>query len=42
LATVICEKPFTPTYKEAAELVDLAKKQNKFLAVYQSTQSLLP
>ncbi|KAL4980150.1 hypothetical protein BDW66DRAFT_125741 [Aspergillus desertorum] len=33
---VICEKPFTPTYREAAELVEIAKKQNKFLAVYQN------
>lgn len=30
------EKPFVPTYKEAEELVALAQKQNKLLAVYQS------
>ncbi|RJE25235.1 hypothetical protein PHISCL_02448 [Aspergillus sclerotialis] len=33
---VVVEKPFTPTYKEAAELNDIAKKQNKLLAVYQN------
>ncbi|KAI9369690.1 hypothetical protein BJX61DRAFT_133587 [Aspergillus egyptiacus] len=33
---VICEKPFTPTYKEAEELVAIAKKQNRHLAVYQN------
>ena len=33
---VVCEKPFTPTYKEAEELVALAEKQGKLLAVYQS------
>ncbi|KAL3471266.1 hypothetical protein BJX99DRAFT_237917 [Aspergillus californicus] len=33
---VICEKPFTPTAKEADDLVAIAKKQNKFLAVYQN------
>ncbi|KAJ5908356.1 hypothetical protein N7495_001038 [Penicillium taxi] len=33
---VVCEKPFTPTYKEAADLVSIAKKQNKLLAVYQN------
>ncbi|KAJ5716423.1 hypothetical protein N7493_008334 [Penicillium malachiteum] len=33
---VICEKPFTPTYKEAADLVAIANKQNKLLAVYQN------
>lgn len=37
--TVVCEKPFTPTTQEADELVALAKKQNKLLAVYQSTFS---
>ncbi|KAB8237567.1 hypothetical protein BDV23DRAFT_150029 [Aspergillus alliaceus] len=33
---VVCEKPFTPTTREADELVALAKKQNKLLAVYQN------
>ncbi|PKY07281.1 putative dehydrogenase [Aspergillus campestris IBT 28561] len=33
---VVCEKPFTPTTKEADELVALAKKQNKQLAVFQN------
>lgn len=33
---VVVEKPFTPTHQEADELVALAKKQNKLLAVYQS------
>lgn len=33
---VVCEKPFTPTSKEAEELVALAKKQDKVLAVYQN------
>ncbi|CDM35908.1 hypothetical protein DTO013E5_5421 [Penicillium roqueforti] len=33
---VVCEKPFTPTSKEADELVALAKKNNKQLAVYQN------
>ncbi|CAK47149.1 hypothetical protein ASPNIDRAFT_54874 [Aspergillus niger ATCC 1015] len=33
---VVCEKPFTPTTQEADELVALAKKQNKLLAVYQN------
>lgn len=37
--TVVCEKPFTPTHKEAEGLVAIAKKQNKHLAVYQSTSS---
>lgn len=40
-ATVVCEKPFTPTFKEAEELVAIANKQNKLLAVYQSTSSYL-
>lgn len=31
---VICEKPFVPTYKEALELFDLAKKNNLILKVY--------
>jgi predicted dehydrogenase len=33
---VVCEKPFTPTFKEADELVAIANKQNKLLAVYQN------
>ena len=33
---VVVEKPFTPTYKEAQELVELAKRQNRLLTVYQS------
>lgn len=33
---VVVEKPFVPTYKEAEELVALADKQNKLLAVYQN------
>lgn len=33
---VIVEKPFTVTVKEAQELIDLAKKQNKILSVYQN------
>lgn len=33
---VVCEKPFTPTSHEADELVALADKQKKLLAVYQS------
>ncbi|KNG81672.1 NAD binding Rossmann fold oxidoreductase [Aspergillus nomiae NRRL 13137] len=33
---VVCEKPFTPTTQEAEELVALAEKQNKLLAVYQN------
>ncbi|KAJ5833602.1 hypothetical protein N7474_001913 [Penicillium riverlandense] len=33
---VVCEKPFTPTSKEADELVALANKQNKLLAVFQN------
>ncbi|RAL14408.1 putative NAD binding Rossmann fold oxidoreductase [Aspergillus homomorphus CBS 101889] len=33
---VLVEKPFTPTAKEAQELVALANKQNKHLAVYQN------
>ena len=33
---VIVEKPFTVTVKEAKELIDLAKKQNKILSVYQN------
>ncbi|RMJ27982.1 hypothetical protein PHISP_01179 [Aspergillus sp. HF37] len=33
---VVCEKPFTPTHQEAAELNRLAKANNKLLAVYQN------
>lgn len=33
---MVCEKPFTPSSAEAEELVSLAQKQNKLLAVYQS------
>ncbi|KAL5360414.1 hypothetical protein BJX96DRAFT_150310 [Aspergillus floccosus] len=33
---VVCEKPFTPTSQEADELVALADKQKKLLAVYQN------
>lgn len=33
---VLVEKPFTPTTKEADELMELAKTQNKLLTVYQS------
>ncbi|KAJ5586427.1 hypothetical protein N7450_006214 [Penicillium hetheringtonii] len=33
---VVCEKPFTPTFKEAADLVSIAEKQKKQLAVYQN------
>lgn len=33
---VVCEKPFTPTTQEADELVAIAKKNNKQLAVFQS------
>ena len=37
---MICEKPFTPTFKEADDLVTIAKKQNKLLAVYQSMSKM--
>jgi predicted dehydrogenase len=40
--TVVVEKPFTATHKEADELVALAKKQNKLLAVYQSAYQSCP
>lgn len=33
---VVVEKPFTPTKKEADELIELAKTQDKLLTVYQS------
>ncbi|MGN6265813.1 MAG: Gfo/Idh/MocA family oxidoreductase, partial [Ginsengibacter sp.] len=33
---VIVEKPFTVTVKEAQQLIDLAKKQNRILSVYQN------
>lgn len=38
----MCEKPFTPTSKEADELVSLAKTNGKHLAVYQSTSTVDP
>ncbi|RAQ57015.1 NAD binding Rossmann fold oxidoreductase [Aspergillus flavus] len=34
--SVVVEKPFTPTYQEAQKLINLAKKQNRLLTVYQS------
>jgi predicted dehydrogenase len=37
ISPVVCEKPFTPTTQEADELVAIAKKNNKQLAVFQST-----
>ncbi|KAG5205813.1 NAD binding Rossmann fold oxidoreductase [Trichophyton interdigitale] len=33
---VVVEKPFTPTKKEADELIELAKTQDKLLTVYQN------
>src|SRR5699024_9282560 len=33
---VVVEKPFTATVKQAKELIDLSKVQNKLLAVYQN------
>lgn len=33
---VLCEKPFTPTSKEASELASLAKEKGLVLAVYQN------
>jgi scyllo-inositol 2-dehydrogenase (NADP+) len=33
---VIIEKPFTPTVKEAKELINLANKKNRLLSVYQN------
>ena len=33
---VIVEKPFTPTSQEAQELIDLSKKQDRLLTVYQN------
>lgn len=33
---VVVEKPFVPTLKEAHQLIDFAKKQNKILTVYQN------
>ena len=33
---VVVEKPFTATVAEAKELIELAKKQNKKLSVYQN------
>jgi len=37
---VVVEKPFTPTSKEADELIAIAKKHNKLIAVYQSMSNL--
>jgi predicted dehydrogenase len=34
--SVVCEKPFTPTAQEADDLIAIAKKNNKQLAVFQS------
>lgn len=42
LYTVVCEKPFTPTTKEADELVAISLKQNKLLAVFQSMSLTIP
>ncbi|KAI9788117.1 MAG: hypothetical protein M1835_002458 [Candelina submexicana] len=36
---VVVEKPFTPTSKEADELVTLAKKQDRLLTVYHSARN---
>ncbi|KXG50061.1 uncharacterized protein PGRI_060280 [Penicillium griseofulvum] len=33
---VVCEKPFTPTAQEADDLIAIAKKNNKQLAVFQN------
>merc|ERR1712054_606919 len=33
---VVCEKPFVPTSQEAGQLAEIAKKNGKQLAVYQS------
>ena len=33
---VLCEKPFTPTAKEAHELVTLAQKHKRVLSIFQS------
>ncbi|CAG8895903.1 unnamed protein product [Penicillium egyptiacum] len=33
---VVCEKPFTPTTQEADDLIAIAKKNNKQLAVFQN------
>jgi predicted dehydrogenase len=33
---VVIDKPFTPTYAEAAELVEVADKQNRMVTVYQN------
>jgi predicted dehydrogenase len=34
--TVLIEKPLTPTYAEAIELIDLAKEKNLILAPFQN------
>lgn len=39
MGVVVCEKPFTPTSKEAEELNAIAEKNGKLLAVYQSMPS---
>jgi len=33
---VVIDKPFAPTYAEAAELVELARQRNRLLSVYQN------
>lgn len=33
---VIVEKPFTPTSEEAYELIEIAKQNQRIIAVYQS------
>ncbi|KAI4194916.1 MAG: hypothetical protein LQ350_007492 [Teloschistes chrysophthalmus] len=39
---VVVEKPFVPTSKEAAQLIDLTKKNKRLLTVYQSKPQILP
>ena len=39
LMTVVVEKPFTPTSKEAYELIAIAKEEKRLLTVYQSTST---
>ena len=36
---VVVDKPFTTTYREAADLVDLAKQRGQMLTVYQNLRS---
>ena len=38
--SVIIEKPFTPSYSEADELISLAKEKNRLLSVYHSQYSI--